>query len=265
MVLIILDYLNLQLLFTVILYILWIILYIGLTILTLQKYRKKCTKLSLIFALTVFSTTIFIISLLGQTYALQSNTGFNNSYRLFALSSLWSQGVIFFFLYVMANTFFFKWSIRSEWLLAFYYSILLVIETIGIYNNFGWQIYGSGIYASMVSDITFEILLYIIPFIIVLFLSFKFFVSAKQIKDPKDIETKRAIQFLSLGYLVYNIPFLTLPLLVFVNNQIIFYFITLTLLNAPIITYMLLYIAFYRPEWFKRRFERKTWISSVLR
>ena len=255
--------LSTRLLFILVSYVLWIILYAGVTVLALQKYRKRRTKLSLVFALTIFATTILIISLLGETYILQSGAGFDTNYKIFALSSLWSQCVIFFFLYVMANTFFFKWPIKSEWLLTLYYGVLLLIETIGIYNNFGWQIYCSG--TNMLPDFAYQILLYGIPFVIVIFLSIKFFFSAKQITNLQDTENKRAIQLLSLGYLIYNAPFLTLFLTAFTGNPIIYVLVTLIILNAPVITYMLLYIGFYRPAWFKRMFEKETWISSVLR
>ena len=250
----------------------FILLYSIIAFMGFYKLRQKQTKISLFYFMTVSLTIVYQIGALGLAIIGHTINEITEAYVFFELMIIIGVSVIFYTLFVIANTFVFKWPSWTEQVFVIYYIVILGTAILGLVFGYGWvkdvNDYG---FKTFGLDNTYSILAFFIPGILTILIGVTFLRMNRKMKEDVDKqEDKRAIQTLSFAYLLYFGPFLpTFIRLLFPTVYESFF----TLIDVysfvainffPIITYLLLYVGYYRPAWFTDRFLRPTWISTVL-
>ncbi|MFX0063814.1 MAG: hypothetical protein ACFFC7_16710 [Candidatus Hermodarchaeota archaeon] len=234
--------------------------YGALIIIAFKQFKLKQTKLAFYYFLTCFLTFCTLFSYIGEELVWATfQTAENDWYRALVLLNLILRMGIYLCLYIIANTFFFRWSTWTELSFLAYSAVVVMIAIFGLYNNFGWVTLENQILNQDFSLILFSS---IIPSMITLYLAYKFTNATRNI-NPSQFEQKRATQLIAIGYWLYLYPFLAAPFITLLTFEFRRIIITSFIL-FPFITYILLYIGFYKPDWFKMRYREISWVGKQL-
>lgn len=231
------------------------------TIFAFLKLKEKQTKLSLYYCLFCGSVLFLVLCQLVRLMIFEVFKTYNTLYRVVTLFLLLIEILQILSLFVMANSFFFKWSTRAEWLLLSYYGALLILVSIGIFNNFGWVILEHLNFLEL--DVLFIVLFRTLPAFLLLYMGIRFYLEAKKIQLSEKLEDKRALQLIGAGYLLYSgvatrVPQILGMSLGLTSDILVVLFSTVGL--AACGTFLFLYVGFYKPQWFKKAYRETSWI-----
>ncbi|MFW9992682.1 MAG: hypothetical protein ACFFD4_11600 [Candidatus Odinarchaeota archaeon] len=240
-------------------------IYSVFTFLAFLRLKERQTRLSFTYFLLCLTTVFICFSALGE-YLFAISGDINNPFlELAVLTLMYEAFILYSTFFILANLFVLKWPQWTDWVIILLYTMTSMLLTLGLNAGFGWVVYEEP-YETLYLDPVIDASINILSTLLIIALAGKFFTTSRKISDPEKLEDRRALQLLAAGYFTATVPFILLTILYVFPEELyqdLNWSLSLISLITPIATYIFIYFGLYRPNWFKRRYEKKAWIASV--